>query len=92
MSVSTLADDLFALASSASVAFMLRHILAHFFAEVIPDWKRLAQTTKQRLTVEMATIPARIAVGSVIFPIVLTSFTSIEKWQSEDTNICLLVW
>lgn len=88
----TLASDIFALAASAYATFVLRHILSYFFAGVVPGWDELGKTKQQRVAVEMATLPARIFTGFVIFPVVVTAFTPVQTWRPKDTHICLFAW
>jgi len=92
MSNLTLASDLFALAASASVTFGLRHILVYFFAGLVPGWAKLEKSKQQRVAVEVATLPARIFVGFVTLPIVVTAYTPIQTWRPEDSRACLLAW
>lgn len=88
----TLAHNFFALAASAFVAFVLRHILGRILAGLVPDWSRLGKMTQRRVRVEMATLPARMIVGFLGFPVVRTAFLPIHMWRSKDTHTCLIAW
>jgi len=58
----------------------------------VSDWQQLEKKTQGRLVVELATIPARIVLGFLIWRIVWNAFTPLATWHAKDTGRCLLAW
>jgi len=85
-------DDVVSVSVGSLVTLCTSFIVRACLEKNIPNWQQLERKTQGRLAVELATIPARVVLGFLIWPIVWNAFTPLATWQTIDTRLCLLAW
>ena len=62
------------------------------FERKVPRWGEISYGLRNRICVEMAILPSRMALGYAALPICLSAFSPQESWHAEDTERALLAW
>lgn len=92
MTRTTYLSDLFVLTTTFITTIGLSRFSSLCLSKHVLEWQKLDKTTQKRLSVEMATIPARIVLGFLMFPIIISGFEPLHTWRAEDTELSLLSW
>jgi len=85
-------DDVLSIFAGSVVTHCLRLTARVCLQRNVPKWQQLEQKSQERLAVEVATIPARVFLGWLIWPIVWDAFTPLGSWHAKQTEHCLLAW
>jgi hypothetical protein len=58
----------------------------------LPGWEKFPKNLQDRMCVESAILPIRLALIYFSFPAVTAAFTSPENWKATDTKYSLIAW
>jgi hypothetical protein len=84
--------DILIILTSSALTTLLAHHSKRLLVHRVPGWDKLPTHIQSRLAMEVASVPARIALSIVISPIIWTGFRSLDEWRERDTEICLIIW